>query len=101
MLDQLRQRRRPRQANGEVHMIRNAACARAFAVIIANDGSEIGMETCARFPVLKEGRAVLRTEDDVDEEVRERLRHILNFETGFQPSGCIRPYTWDETRRWR
>jgi hypothetical protein len=29
--------------------------------------------------------AVFRAEDDVNEEVRERLRHGLNFETGFQP----------------
>ncbi len=85
MLDQLRHSNRPRQANSDVNMIGNAACAKTFAVIIANDGSEIGMKTGSRFPVLQVRHAVFRAEDDVNEEVRERLRHGLNFETGFQP----------------
>ncbi len=68
-------------------MICDAARAKTFAVIVANYRSEVSMKTLPRFLVLKIRPAVLRAEDEVNEEVRERLRHSVNFEAGFQPSG--------------
>ncbi len=86
MLYQLRYRNRSRQANREMNMIRDTACTKTFALIVTNNGRAIGMKACARFLVLQVGRAILRAEDDVDEEVGKRLRHSVNFESGLQPS---------------
>ncbi len=88
-------------------MIRNTTCTKAFALIVTNNRREIGMKASARFLVLQIGRAILRAEDDVDEEVRKRLRHSEHFDTGFQPSDSSTLVSWgfapgwDDTRRWR
>ncbi len=55
-------------------MIRHAADAEAFAIHVADDRSEIGVQGRADGDV-EYGITVFRTEDDVREKVGKRLRH--------------------------
>lgn len=82
---QLRDRRRPRQANGEMNVVCDTAHAIAFASGIPRHRREVGMKIGAG-SIVQRGRAALRAEDHMNQNKRERLRHGGNYRSGLQPS---------------
>lgn len=69
-----------------MHMVGDASYPIAFATGIAGHGGEIGVESGAHRNI--QGRStIFGTEDDVDEQIRERLRHGQRINRAFSP--CI------------
>ena len=77
-------------ANGEVNVIGDAADAEAFAVELAGDAGEVGVEVRCDF-VTNGGQAVFCAEDDMDQIEAQRLCHGGPFVSGFQPSSICTP----------
>ena len=85
ILDQPRHRRCARQPNRQMNVVGNAPHAIAFTLGIANDGGKIGVE-CRTHRLVDPRHSVLRTEDHMDEQKRERLWHRSDYRSGLQPS---------------
>ena len=67
-LDELGHGDCPRESDGEMNMVRHAADSEAFAIHIACDRREIGVEGGTHGGI-KHGGAVFRGEDDVRQEI--------------------------------
>ena len=76
------------ESDGEMDVVRNAADEEAFAVEVACDGREVGVEVWADRG-LEERGAVLRGEDDVEEREREGLWHRGLLGRAFSPWGYV------------
>jgi hypothetical protein len=97
---QLRQIRRPRQTNREMHMVRYSANAITFAFQIAGNGSQICIKR-RPYRTIENRFPIFCTENDVNQNKRERLRHRVDYSSGLQPPcpvGSIR--TWGFTPGW-
>jgi len=99
LLHQLRHAQRPVQTNSEMHMIRNTTDPITFTPSIARNGGKVSIERETHRSV-KNRRAILRTEDHVDEKKRERLRHCRDYRSGLQPSVTVGNITWGFTPCW-
>ena len=99
MFHQLRDIRSAGQADGEVNVIRDATDAVAFALGVADNGGKIFVE---RRPhrVIEKRSAIFCTEDQMDKDERKRLRHRLNYRSGFQPSFVGGIGTWGFAPCW-
>src|SRR5438105_11900057 len=69
-----------------MNVIRHSADAHWRAVELLGDAAEVMVHFIAEFGVLEKRTALFRREHDVDEDVRQRLRH-----------GC-NPYSWAHER---
>jgi hypothetical protein len=95
----LRDVRRARQSNCNMNVVCSSAHAKAFAFGVASNGGKIGVKgkTNGR---IEEGRTVLCTENYMDQNKRERLRHRIDYRAGFQPSCATGNATWGFTPCW-
>ena len=82
---QLRNSRCARQSNRQVNMVGNAPHAITFAFGIANDSGKISVERRTHGSI-ELRHSVLRAEDYMDEQKRERLWHRSDYRSGLQPS---------------
>ena len=73
------------ETDGEMDVIVEAADEETFAVEVACDRGEVGVEVWADGG-FEEGRAVFGGEDDVDEDQREGLWHGVGVDG--TPCGC-------------
>jgi hypothetical protein len=99
LLHHLRHFCRARQANREVNVVRNSTYAKAFTFGVAGNGSKIRVE-CRPNGRIEEGGTVLCAEDHMDQNKRERLRHRIDYRSGFQPSYSTANRTWGFTPCW-
>ncbi len=82
---QLRNRRCARQSNRQMNMVGNATNPKAFTLGTANDGGKISIERRTHGSI-ELRHSVLRAEDHMDEQKRERLWHRSDYRSGLQPS---------------
>ena len=61
-----------------MNVISHSSSAWAFATRIASDGGEVRVQRGAN-RCIKAGETILRAEDEVEQDVVERLRHGVNF----------------------
>ncbi len=93
MFDELSNSHSPRQTDGKVNVIADSASTETFAFVVANDCGKVGVETQTYVVVLQIGSTILRTEDDMDEDVGEGLRHRRDLNRAFSPQDHNGPYT--------
>jgi len=77
-----------RQPHREVHMVRNAADAKTFAIQLACRSRKIGMQ-CTSDLVIDQRQSVFRAEDNMYQVEAQRLRHRGNYRTVLQPSPAL------------
>jgi len=82
---QLRNRRCARQSNRQMNVVGNASHAIAFTFGVANDSSKISIER-RTYRSVELRRSILRAEDHMNEQKRERLWHRSDYRSGLQPS---------------
>ena len=82
---QLRNSRCARQSNRQMNVVGNAPHAITLALGVANYSGKISVERRAN-RLVKPRCAVLRAEDHMDEQKRERLWHRSDYRSGLQPS---------------
>jgi hypothetical protein len=90
---------RARQSNSEVNVVRNSSYTKTLTFGVADNGSKI----CAERGVngwFEERHTVLCAEDYMDQNKRERLRHRLEYRSGFQPFYSATHRTWGFTPCW-
>ena len=95
----LRDVRSAGQTNREMNVVHDSAHAKAFAFGVASDSSEVRVE-CRANGRIEEGGTVLCAEDHMDQNKRERLRHLVDYSSGFQPSYSTAHRTWGFTPCW-
>jgi hypothetical protein len=83
LLHQLRCRRRARQTNRKVNMVRNAADAIALAFGVTGNGSKIGVKGRTQSNI-QDRCTIFRTKDHMNKQKRERLRHRADYRLRFQ-----------------
>lgn len=74
MLHQLRDRQRPRKGKQKMHVIFHSANLQRMASVVAKDPDQIEMQFLANIRI-ENRRTVLRAENDVDQNIGERLGH--------------------------
>ncbi len=85
LFHQLRNRCCARQSNRQMNVVGNAPHAITFAFGIANDSGKISVERRTHGSI-ELRHSVLRAEDYMDEQKRERLWHRSDYRSGLQPS---------------
>jgi hypothetical protein len=99
LLYQVRDIRLARQSNRKMDVVGNATNPITFAVGIADNCRQIGVKIRAH-NVIDHRRAIFRTENHMDKQIRERLCHRDEYRSGLQPSLAIGPDTWGFTPCW-
>jgi hypothetical protein len=82
---QFRDGHRPRQPNREMQMVGNAANAIAFASSISYQCGQIKIKF-QTYSLIQNRRTILRAEDYMNQNKRERLSHRADYRSGLQPS---------------
>jgi hypothetical protein len=76
-----------------VNVVRNSANAHANVLGTVENRSQVGMHLASnRIP--QEWPALLGTEYQMHQHIREGLRHWSEYSAGLQPAGCIATLTW-------
>ena len=73
------------QPDRQMNMVGNPTDAKTLALIVANNGREIGIEVGTN-SVVQRRRAILRAEDDVHEEKAQRSRHSAECRSARRPT---------------
>jgi hypothetical protein len=98
-LNELRETLRRVQTNGEMHMVRHTADAKAIAFFIADKSREVHMQIGSH-ALVQQGKTSLRAEDNMDQDEAQRLGHGRDYMPGFRPFNSISPGTWGFAPRW-
>jgi hypothetical protein len=99
-LHQLRHIHRPGQTNGKMYVVSNSANAIAFAFRIADNRSHIRVEHRSH-RLVENWLSIFRTENEVNQNKREGLRHRADYRAGFQLSRLLcATRTWGFTPGW-
>ena len=87
------------QTNCQVDVVGDTAHPKTFALVVANDRCEIGMEVRPH-SLIQNGCTVLRAEDHLDMEKCQRPSHSEDYRSDPRPS-CPKPnVTWGFAPRW-
>jgi hypothetical protein len=89
----------PAQSNRKVDMIGNAPNAITFRPGIADNGRKIRIQLRTH-ALIKNRNAILRAENHVNQNVRERLWHRRDYRPGLQPSHSFHIRTWGFAPCW-
>ena len=92
-LNHLRDRFGSGKKQRDVNVIDNTANAHTIALRAIENRSKIGMHLGSNF-VLQKWTPAFGTEDKMDKNVRERLRHDSKYSAGLQPANMAPTLTW-------
>jgi hypothetical protein len=81
--NKLRNALRRMHPHRQMHMVCNTADPETIALLIANDGSKIGMQTISH-TILQQRTTILRTENDMNQQKTQRLGHRKNYRSTLQ-----------------
>jgi hypothetical protein len=99
LLHYLRHVRRAGQSNREMNVVHGSTSAKAFTLCVPGNGGKICIKRGADRNVQDRG-AVFCAEDYMDQNKRERLRHRVDYRSGFQPDCSVANRTWGFTPCW-
>jgi hypothetical protein len=99
LLYQFRHGHCPRQPNRQMHMVGRTANAITFAPVIPHKSREIKIKFRSH-SLIQNRRTILRAEDHMNQNKRERLWHRADYRSGLQPSGIPRKFSWGFAPCW-